>query len=281
MRSANRPITSREYKLILKVDQFGNLKKGSKDFWDMVKSLVKDQGGKDVEEQGDVKTRRTWYRDTPEYDLRNNGFVLRLREESDEAEKYKITLKYRSPDRYLSAGQSIKTNGGERKFEEDIIRGFVSKFSNSVSVRKNKLPKLNNMGKVVKLFSGLEVPGILVDTPIETVSHGFEAHEMVIWLGQFRFGSKPKVKVCLSFWYPHAEEAGDDETPLIGEFSFDYDIPKKELPKKNGLEKYPIKVVDGAKRLFTVLQEQSDWIDLCGTTKTAYAYTHAEREDSE
>ncbi len=79
MKSANRPITSREYKLMLKVDRFGNLKQGSKDFWDMVKSLVKDQGGKDVEEQGDVKTRRTWYRDTPKHDLRNHGFALRLR----------------------------------------------------------------------------------------------------------------------------------------------------------------------------------------------------------
>ncbi len=95
---------------------------------------------------------------------------------------------------------------------------------------------------------------------------------MVLWLGKFSFEAKPKVKACLSFWYPHAEETGNDETPLIGEFSFDYDIPKKELPKKSKLEKYPVKLVDGTKRLFTVLQEQSDWIDLCGTTKTAYAY---------
>ena len=31
-------------------------------------------------------------------------------------------------------------------------------------------------------------------------------------------------------------------------------------------------ITPGTKRLFTVLQEQSDWIDVCGTTKTAYAY---------
>jgi uncharacterized protein YjbK len=66
--------------------------------------------------------RRTWYLDTPGLDLQRHHYALRVREEEDEGKKrFKVTLKYRAPDRYLSASQDLSsTEKAKHKFEEDI-----------------------------------------------------------------------------------------------------------------------------------------------------------------
>ena len=40
-----KPITSREYKLMLMVERFENRQQGIKDFWCMVKCMAQEQGG--------------------------------------------------------------------------------------------------------------------------------------------------------------------------------------------------------------------------------------------
>jgi hypothetical protein len=41
----NKPITSREYKLMLNADRFENLEPGVKEFWGKVMALAEKQGG--------------------------------------------------------------------------------------------------------------------------------------------------------------------------------------------------------------------------------------------
>ena len=71
----------------------------------------------------------------------------------------------------------------------------------------------------------------------------------------------------MSFWYLPEGQSG---WPLVGEFSFDYDVLDDG---ENGetLESYPSEVARGARRLFNALQSQEGWFDLDGTTKTAFA----------
>lgn len=283
MKHTNRPVTSREYKLMLNVDRFKDREHSAKSFWGLVEYLVERQCGKVVKRQDKEFVRRTWYLDTAWFALRQHGFVLRLREEMDKSPRYKITIKYRGPDRYVSATrdvsvseemeEEIESEDGKAeidpKFEEDILPPFYSKFARSTSVKTRKLPELGAVGQMLAVFPGLKVLKIPACTPLDTV-RGFYAHEVARWIGQFEFGGEPTIKACLSFWYPPEHEG---ESPLVAEFSFDYDLPDKDSIDRDKLEQFPIEAVQGADRLFRVLQDQSGWFDLNATTKTAYVYT--------
>jgi hypothetical protein len=290
----NRTVTSREYKLMLRADRFRERKRGVKSFWRLVKFLAHDKlGGEIYKEQDEVLRRMTWYLDTPGAELRAHGFVLRIREEFGEKKRFKVTLKYRGSDRYVSASQDLSCcediEKKDNKFEEDILPRFTSKFSRSVAFKTDELPGLETMAQVSDLFSGLVRLNILPNAPV-CVVNGFKAHEVVHRVGQLRFEHMPPgleakpdfiVKCCLSFWYLLGEdqeqpsEAGfsiDDEWPLTAEFSFDYDLPKGQQEDSDWLERFSPEVVAGTNLFFRSLQKQVGWLDRSGTTKTAYAF---------
>jgi hypothetical protein len=212
--------------------------------------------------------------------FRRRGYVIRLREESDNgSRKYKLTLKYRAADRYVSSSIDVSTTSdalskyGEKnidtKFEEDIIPPFISKFSHSTSIEMDEEPRLDTVVDVMGIFPGLANLNISKNNPIQTVNN-FKAHEIKRELGKIKFGEKPRVKPCLSFWYLLGEES---EIPLVAEFSFDYDVLENGYDARDCLlEQFPRHVVEATNIFFTTLQKQSDWINLNATTKTAYAY---------
>ena len=283
MLSTNRTVTSREYKLMLRADHFRDRRRGADAFWSLVSFLIQERQGNEVYREQDEELRRlTWYLDTPGTELRKHGFVLRVREESDADEPFKVTLKYRAPDRYVAAGKDLscreKIKKKNDKFEEDILPPFISKFSRSVAFRAKELPVLETMEQVKDLFPRLAELQIPPDTPVGAVN-GFQAHEVAHRIGQLGFVRMPEiraaaepdfiVKCCLTFWYLLGE---DDEWPLAAEFSFDYDLPKADREHRDRLERFPPKVVAGTNLLFRSLQKQTGWLDRTGTTKTAYAF---------
>jgi uncharacterized protein YjbK len=266
MDRSNRSVTSREYKLMLNVDRFKDREQASQEFLSLLDFLVKKEGGS-VEEQNEEERRQTSYLDTSEGALHQQGFALRLREEDDDEEEFQINLKYRASDRYISAAQDLSSpQEGKTKFEEDILPPFVSKFSHSISIETDTAPELGTMNKVMDLFPGLRKLDIDENTAVETVND-FKALEIVRKLCKLKFGEEPIIKASLSFWYLTGEE---DEWPLVGEFSFDYDVLDSEADREK-LEMYPHRVVEGANHLFNALQKQEGWISFNTTTKTAFA----------
>jgi hypothetical protein len=267
MNISNRSVTSREYKLMLNVDRFKDREQASQEFLSLLGFLVRKERGSVVEEQNEEERRQTSYLDTPEGALRQKGFALRLREEDDDEEEFQINLKYRASDRYISAAQDLSsTQEGKTKFEEDILPPFVSKFSHSTSIETDTAPELGTLHKVMDLFPGLRELDIDENTPVETVND-FKVLEVVRKLCKLKFDDTPIIKASLSFWYLTREE---DEWPLVGEFSFDYDIVDNGADEDK-LEMYPHRVVEGANRLFNALQKQEGWISFNTTTKTAFA----------
>jgi hypothetical protein len=263
---SNHPVTSREYKLMLNVDRFKDREHASEVFLSLLDVLASKEGGS-VEEQNEEERRHTSYLDTPEGALRQQGFALRLREEDDDEEEFQINLKYRASDRYISAAQDLSSpQDGKTKFEEDILPPFVSRFSHSISIETDTVPELDTMNKVMALFPGLRELDIDENTPVETVND-FKVLEVVRKLCKLKFGEEPKIKASLSFWYFIGQEKG---WPLVGEFSFDYDVLDSEADEDE-LEMYPRQVVEGANRLFNALQKQEGWISFNTTTKTAFA----------
>jgi uncharacterized protein YjbK len=120
--NSNRPVTSREYKLMLNVDRFRDRGLASQEFFELVNFLVGKEGGEvevetDTEEQNE-ESRRTSYLDTSALALHQQGFALRLREEGDDTEGFQLNLKYRYPDRYVSAAQDVSSPQADKtKFE--------------------------------------------------------------------------------------------------------------------------------------------------------------------
>ena len=108
-------------------------------------------------------------------DLRRHNFVLRLREElddNDQIDKCKLTLKYRSADRYHVAHQNLTVahkNSDDPKFEEDIVPPFNSKFSYSVSF-KSKKPfedkEIDQLKNIASWFPGLRELRLPGATPV-------------------------------------------------------------------------------------------------------------------
>jgi len=255
------PVTSREYKLMLNSDRFADRNKGAESFLNLIDLLIRKQGGSILEKQDKEERRHTSYLDTPQFELGQNRFSLRLREE---AKDFQINLKYRDSARYISAAQDLSSSQkGKIKFEEDILPPFASKFSHSNSIETSTLPSLKTIKDVTALFPGIARLGIDEDTPIQT-ANDFRVLEVVRKLCKFQFEKTETVKASLSFWYL----TEDTDWPLISEFSFDYDAAKNEA---GDLKEYSREVVEGAKGLFSALQNQTGWLDLTTTTKTAFA----------
>lgn len=262
-------ITSREYKLMLNADRFQDREEGIKAFWDVVRYIVKKtRGANEAKTQSlekPAKERLTWYMDTPGKDFNAAGWVLRKREEEKNGKKeFKNTLKYRSPDRFISDSKDLSVNAkkSKTKFEEDLLPSFSSKFSHSTSFEADKDEPIKNVGDVAKLFPGIKELDLADDVKIRKVN-GFTAREVVYHIGNFKVGDdKIKVNCCVSFWYLKGK---NDMYPLAAEFSFDYDRDENAG--------FPLHVCKAAKYIFLTLQKQGGWVDLGGTTKTAFAYS--------
>ncbi|HEX8695354.1 MAG TPA: hypothetical protein VF746_23280 [Longimicrobium sp.] len=273
MADQNLPVTSREYKLMLDTSRFQERGEGGKAYLDLVKFIIEKEKGVFVPQEKidggnlEPKTRRTSFLDTPEMGFRGHGFILRVREKK----KRQLNLKYRGPDRYAAAVQKVAPvppAGAELdgdKFEEDVLPAFVSQFSRSASVEKVEAGlDLSTVERVAAVFPGLGELGIPGDTEV-VVANGFTAHEVVLHVGGFRFGGDAPVKMALSFWYLQETMTG---FPMVGEFSFDYDALAESA---GALEQFPLETVKGTERVFRALQLQAGWLDLAGTTKSAFA----------
>lgn len=269
MNPTNLKVTSREYKLILNEDRFQEIDRGEIAFWHLVEFLINKSGGEIIERQEEIKTRMTWYIDTPDFTLKRKGWIVRLR---NQKKKYKLTLKVRNSDRYVSASKNLKAvrpNGDdtERKFEEDILPPFTSKFSHSASMKLEDEPKLTRLRHLIEFFPGLGDLRLDNKTLLQIVN-GFKAHETTRWSGQARVGNGHTIKACLSYWHPSKDRQG---IPLIVEFSYDYDLSENARDRyvvgSHDLERFDVGTADTAATIFRSLQKQNGWVRFHATTK--------------
>lgn len=255
-------ITSREYKLILSADRFRDRSFGSEALQEVAVLLLEKNGAR-VKTQSAEETRRTWYLDTADFDLRHAGYILRIRYE-DEDRKYKIALKHRTRDRLLAGDADVSSTApkDKPKFEEDLLPPFRSIFSRSNAFKDRTLPDLDTVKDAEDVFPGLKKLAIPGKTKLEKVN-GFEAQEIFRKLAKAEFDKDTEVKIGLSFWYPQGSKT-DRQWPLIAECAFDFDAEKKG--------NFDLKTVRGANGFFRSLQNQPGWLNLAGTTKTRFAY---------
>jgi hypothetical protein len=285
MAHSNRPLTSREFKIMLQTDHFTDRKKGVKEISSIIESIIEKQGGKfEAPNNYDEVERRTWFLDTNAYELYcDKKFLLRIRKEKGSG-VYDVTLKCRHPDRYvcalydLSAAEDAETKF-KTKFEEDIITSkmtdgsvtSISKFSLSATLEDKEIPDFKKIKDLVSIFPNLELGGIGFNEPL-TVVNNFKAIEISSKIGAITFSDDDNDVVPeLNLWYSPTE----DEKPLIIEFTFKCKATKhdKDKDEETFLEKYPKKLVLGASKFYESLQKCNNIIDLDTTkTKTDFVY---------
>lgn len=276
---ASHEITSREYKLLLSTTRFRDRGSVADEWLELVRRAVERAGGsvlsqKKLEEaQAEAKkkkpddwpndqpeawiekVRETSFLDTRDDSFRNLGWILRLRRKKKGTD---VTVKFRCPDRLLSALKDASSPGGGReKFEEDIVPPFSSQYSRSNTLEDQAdevLPR--TVAGAAALFPALGTLEVLPQTPLETVG-GLVVNEVARRVGGFRFAGGPLLEMSHTFWY-----VGDTRNhyPMVAEFSF-------ELAPGDGA--FPPETVEGASKVFRELQQQAGWLDVAGTTKSS------------
>ena len=232
-------LSSREYKILLKPENFKDMEEGIGKFWKSVKKLAKEEGF-DVDSTYSDKgeeARFVTYLDTPDFALNKLGYALRRRQKhefktgEDRGKKYELTLKYRNSDVNISSGKDVSpadSLDGSVKFEDDIVAGgntIKSVYSKSGKVEL-KEETGNSIEDYMDIFPGLKEIGLSPDSQLQKVNNK-KIEEYKAELGEIDFGGV-KGEASLSVWY----NQGEDKKPVIGEFSFSYDIDDSENKDK-------------------------------------------------
>lgn len=270
----NRPLTSREYKIMLAPNEFTNIEKGI----DKVLGIVDTHADnyvdwtKNMEER---ETRRTWFLDTAKFALFNtNKFIVRLREALTTGE-IETTVKCRHPDRYVSASHDLSSNKKnlQIKFEEDISVPFISQFSLSATFKNNKTPHLNKFSDLKDFFPRINIPGIDETESLKKVNN-FEPNEESYKIGSIKFTEKKGIDLYLNLWYRSLENKSKNSTPLIVEPTFSCDARYPPGKNKGHLEEYSIPLLENTNKFYLLLQSQEIADKTTTKTKTEFAYTY-------
>jgi uncharacterized protein YjbK len=277
----NRPVTTREFKLMLNTKDFKDREKGIQNFSNFIETQIEhlnateELGQARFEKELKEKERRTWYLDTRSFELNKHKFLLRIRYESTDDE-YVTDLKCRNPDRYIAASYDLSStlkDDVKTKFEEDIVPQFTSKFSLSASFKMKEEPELRSIRDLKAIFPGLNRLGIGEGQDLKKVN-SFEAREISCKIGEIKFKEGKTDDVSLSFWYLPNE--GRKEIPVITEFAFDYNAngQKNANESLSFLEEFPNHMVRGTNAFYLSLQKEK-FVDLkVAKTKTEYAYEY-------
>ena len=265
-------VVSREYKVMLKKERFVgsqvDLLERAGDFWNAFKGSIQDIVFDTDGSLNKVENQRTIrFYDSADRRLRENTYVFRERVDLGTG-KREVTLKFRHPDRYISQDRNMAAadvENGDTKFEEDIKLPFIKLYSFSTKQPISADKSLNKLDDPGELYPDLKkrLKSYQPDEPIEIVGK-LTAKEVVIVGADFQIRKSPKVEAecALIVWY---DEAGEEDRPVVVEFSFRY---------KNELEEYDGEAAQSAYNVFGSLKDM-EWVDPEGPTKTAYVYSSA------
>lgn len=261
----------REYKILLRPERFTS-PQAFLDFWQVVKRVAK-QFDVRLEESEDAfasQVREVLFFDTPDFDLYNNHFIVRLRtlyRSGWPAGTPELTVKFRHPDFQRAAAVDIRPAlAGETriKFKEELlplkdrvgdVRSIYSHNSVLALPREAMNFALQNITHAFPAFRAIEEKG---SRPIELVND-MAVEEVQVNVGLAHFGHHYKGKTTIAVW-----RSRKLEQPVCGEFAFQCKFNRSDEVHAGTLEK--------SVAFHKELQKTAeDWV-LLGTTKTAMVY---------
>ena len=262
---ANPDVTSREYKLMLDANQFNYDTEANnvKDFLDDAETEIENSISRNViGNEYHAKTRDVKFYDTEgTCELNTRGYSFRERIENTDSE---VTLKFRSPDRYISDFKDLSaiSSQAETKLEADVGVSSTSTFK-VVYGHSTKAPNTRNINRMDDIND--QFPGFSDDYDLDdsltldlvgdlTVrEHVYKGR--VIDLGQY------DAEISVTLWY-NGMPSGS-QAPVVAEVSFKYEDNSADYTKK---------VVNRAKTAFESLQSLTSWTNPASKTKTRFVY---------
>ncbi len=221
-------VGSREYKLMLDPSLFtgSNPSSAIANYWNVLEDLVETNVGRSASGSFSLhKSRTVRFYDTPNSCvLKNNSLVFRERVENGDRE---VTLKFRSPDRFISGHQDMSASGSdaETKFEEDISAPFISKYSYSTTQEISRSKNLNKIDDPIGLYPGLESYNFDEDEAIALVGN-LEISERVYKGTDVDLGNKDG-DFSLTLWY----KDGVLNAPVVAESLLSMQTAMRTTPK--------------------------------------------------
>lgn len=261
----------REYKILLRPERF-TAPQAFKDFWQVVKRVAKEFDVKleEADNAFENQVREVLFFDTPDFDLYNNHFIVRLRtlyQSGWPAGTPELTVKFRHPEFERAARVDVRPAlAGETriKFKEELlprkerlgdIRSIYSHNSVLALPREAMNFALKNITHAFPAFREIEEKG---DAPIELVND-MAVEEVQVNVGLAHFGHHYKGKTTIAVW-----RSRKLEQPVCGEFAFQCKFNRSDEVHEATLER--------AVAFHKELQKTAaDWVML-GTTKTALVY---------
>ena len=261
-----------ECKIILQPQHFSSAQ-GFKDFWKIVKRTAKKHGVEVLEDKNAFvnQVREVLFYDTPDHDLYNNHFIVRLRSFYKEGWPDglpELTVKFRHPDFAAAAAVNVRpaTPGSSAriKFKEELLPlreglgGFRFIYSHNC-VMSMPRERLNlAVEDLTRSFPALVQAQANPDHRV-TLVNDFAVEEVQVNIGTLGFGHGIKAKTTIAVWRDRQHESA-----ICGEFAFQAKYDRREALHKDSLQR--------AAEFYKALQMDAyDWVTL-GTTKTAIVY---------
>jgi hypothetical protein len=287
----NLEVNSREFKLTLVAGNFSGATPATKvaSLWTDIQAQATSISGVTCSGTPAIDTAKT-PRDVLYYDtagtclLKNAGLQFRSRQKGSASRS--ITVKVRSPDRYLSSYQDVAASTNncpaagclpESKFEEDITPGpagtsvalWKSQFSHSNTRLVTDGKTINDLQDIDDLWSTvIDQYGWTLSGALTTVS-GLTVVETVYTGGIIQLTSSWAAEVDITLW---TDKAGSSSTVILAEYSF------KIQSAGGSNEDWSSTSVTRMNQFFKLLQSGSfttKWNDPAPDTKTNFVYDFA------
>ncbi|MBK8638245.1 MAG: hypothetical protein IPN92_08110 [Chromatiaceae bacterium] len=261
-----------ECKIILQPQHFLSAQ-GFKDFWKIVKRTAKKHGVEVLEDKNAFvnQVREVLFYDTPDHDLYNNHFIVRLRS------FYKggwpdglpeLTVKFRHPEFAAAAAVNVRpaTPGSlaRIKFKEELLPlreglgGLRFIYSHNCVMSMPREQMNLAVADLTRSFPALAQAQANPDHRM-TLVNDFAVEEVQVNIGTLGFGHGIKAKTTIAVWRNRQHE-----NAICGEFAFQAKYDRREELHKDSINR--------AANFYKALQMDAfDWVSL-GTTKTAIVY---------
>lgn len=287
MNRKSRPVTAREYKVMLRAAKFDGNREDVLNaaesfriaFADAIRSVATSQDellvGDAFELRSKEKQATVQFFDTKDRRLANANFVFRRRQPVA-SETIELTLKRRHFDRFLVSGSQT---GRKTTFEEDLkatqTHGFISLYSLSGRVAGVAADtEFQTLKDIQRVFRPLKKQlGDAYDGKAKLLRVcDFTAVQTVLEGAVFPISDQCSAKCALIIWY---RESGSMDSAAAVEFSFrhqDKGLGSKQEPFTAEMAKRNLAIFE---RLCDENSPTSSWVDLSSPTKTNYAYSYA------
>ena len=271
IKSTPQPLTSKEYKFLLKGELFGDPVSMVKKFWKNIERISKLLSFEIINSgiPWEGRRRDVYYLDTEDLQFRNNNYILRIRQKYDGSEArpyYEVGCKFRHQSLTRAAQANVDLNTGfpqDMDLEEDLILTDTSEFVSFFSLR-NRLkrydgPMFTTVGEASMIFPVLQRLAAKRKLPLHTVNN-LIIDERKYTPGLLQLSKKYTIEPTLAVWYQL-----NDSKPLIAEFSFKHEIFDGQSYKKFSSKSF---------EFFSHLHHDlEDWLAQ-GTSKTNFTYRH-------